>query len=206
MAKRCPRNQQRGPDGECYTRSKLKALRRRGAFRGGSSVARDSLGKLESKCTLPGGNKRVRVCVTMDDKPGRSLNGPEEVCQVLRGAENADRESFYALYLDSKNRVNGIEEVHKGAVASVEVHPREVFKGALAANATAVILAHNHPSGNPSPSIDDFSLTDRLVKAGKILGVPVLDHVIVAREGCTSIREERPSSFNGIESLQRVKK
>ena len=203
MAKRCPRNQLRGPDGNCYTRSKLKSLRRSGAFNQGSSVARDSLGKLESKCAVPAGRNRVRVCVTRDGSPGRSISGPDSVCAALRGSEDADRESFFVLYLDSQNRINGIEEAHKGTAAAVEVHPREVFKGALAANATAVILAHNHPSGNPVPSQDDFALTDRLVKAGTLLGVPVLDHVVVAKDGCVSIREDRPTLFSGIESLEK---
>lgn len=206
MAKRCPRNQVRGPDGSCYTRRKLKALQRRGAFSGGSSTASDSLGKLESSCSVPGGGRnRVRVCVTRDGKPGRSLDGPLSVCAALKGSEDADRESFYVLYLDTQNRINGIEEAHKGTAAAVEVHPREVFKGALAANATAVILAHNHPSGNPKQSPDDILLTERLVQAGTLLGVPVLDHVIVAKDGCTSIRQHKPSLFAGVESISRRK-
>jgi DNA repair protein RadC len=125
------------------------------------------------------------------------------VCRLLRGAESADRESFYVLYLDSQNRVNGIEEAHKGTVAAVEVHPREVFKGALAANATAIILAHNHPSGNPVQSAEDIALTRRLIEAGNILGLPVLDHVIVARGGCTSIREQAGDLFDGVESIKK---
>ena len=70
---------------------------------------------------------------------------------------------------------------------------------------TAVILAHNHPSGSPKQSQDDIRLTERLVKAGDLLGVPVLDHVIVAREGCTSIREQEPSLFAGVETLKKRK-
>jgi DNA repair protein RadC len=207
MVKKCRRGEKRGPDGECYSPRKLKALLKRGAFKkSGASFARDSLGKLESNCSVVGGKQRVRVCVTQDSKPGRSLDGPRSVCQVLRGAENADRESFYVLYLDSMNRVNGVEEAHKGTVAAVEVHPREVFKGALAANATAIILAHNHPSGNPVQSRDDIRLTERLVESGKLLGVPVLDHVIVARDGCTSIRENHNAIFSGIESLSKRNK
>jgi DNA repair protein RadC len=201
MAKRCPRNQTRGPDGKCYTRAQLKKLTC-GTF----SRAKDSgaaLGKLETQCTLPGGNRRVRVCITGESKPGPSINGPHEVCKLLRGAESADRESFYVLYLDSQNKVNGIEEAHKGTVAAVEVHPREVFKGALAANATAIILAHNHPSGSPVQSAEDIALTQRLVEAGNILGLPVLDHVIVARGGCTSIREHAGDLFEGVESIKK---
>lgn len=205
MAKRCPRKQVRGPDGECYTRRQLERLNKSGRF---ATSARDSsaggygLGEQKTKCSVPGGSARVRVCVTQDSKPGASISGPDGVCRVLRAAQDADRESFYVLYLDTKNRVNGIEEAHKGTAAAVQVHPREVFKGALAANATAVIVAHNHPSGDPTQSQDDLALTSRLVKAGDLLGVPVLDHVIVARDGCTSIREERPTLFSGIESIK----
>ena len=206
MAKRCPRNQVRGPDGECYTRRHLAKLKRSGKFATAareSSAGGYSLGALETNCGLPGGTKRVRVCVTRDAEPGASINGPEGVCKVLRAAKDADRESFYVLYLDTQNRINGIEEAHKGTAAAVDVHPREVFKGALAANSTAVILAHNHPSGSPKQSQDDIRLTERLVKAGDLLGVPVLDHVIVAREGCTSIREQEPSLFSGVETLKK---
>ena len=206
MAKRCPRNQTRGPDGNCYTPSQLRRLKKSASFQRASRAMESSpLGALETKCALPGGNKRVRVCVSQDAKPGAQINGPEAVCRLLSSAKEADRESFYVLYLDSQNRVNGVEEAHKGSVASVEVHPREVFKGAIVANSTAVILAHNHPSGSPSQSREDILLTRRLVEAGKLLGVPVLDHVIVSRGGCTSIRETDSKLFDGVEDLKKRK-
>lgn len=192
MAKRCKRGEKLGPDGHCYSKKDYKKK---------FSRASDSLGALETKCPLPGGNRRVRVCVTSDGKPGKQISDPFSVCQVLRGAENADRESFYVLYLDSQNRVSGIEEAHKGTASHVEVHPREVFKGAVATNARAVVLAHNHPSGSPTPSNDDHDLTRRLVKSGELLGIPVLDHVIVSTGGCTSIREGRPDMFSGVDPL-----
>lgn len=208
MAKRCPRNQVRGPDGACYTRRHLDRLTRSGRFatsRASDSGSSYGLGAQATKCSLPGGRQRVRVCVTQDGKPGKSISGPLDVCSMLKAANDADRESFYVLYVDSQNRINGIEEAHKGTAAAVEVHPREVFKGALAANATAVILAHNHPSGNPAESRDDLLLTKRLIGAGELLGVPVLDHVIVAREGCTSIREKQQHLFSGVESIKKRK-
>lgn len=205
MAPRCPRNQKRGPDGACYTAAQLKKLTRGGAFRRATRARDSGLGELSTNCAVPGARSRVRVCVTQDSKPGPSLGGPDAVCHLLRAAKDADRESFYVIYLDSQNRVNGIEEAHKGTVAAVEVHPREVFKGALAANATAIILAHNHPSGSKVQSHDDVRLTDRLVQSGQLLGIPVLDHIVVAREGCTSIREKHGDLFDGVETLKKRK-
>lgn len=163
---------------------------------------RSALGEVgaTTKCGLPGGARRVRVCVTEGKKiTPKKITGPESVCSILRDAKYSDRESFYVLYIDARGNVNGIEEAHKGTLMGVEVHPREVFKGALLTNAHAVIVAHNHPSGNPQHSSEDIALTDRLVKAGKLLGIPVLDHVIVARGGCSSINEEKPHLFRGPE-------
>jgi len=79
--------------------------------------------------------------------------------------------------------------VSKGTLNASLVHPRDVFRAAIRLNAAAVILAHNHPSGVPEPSTDDEELTVRLYKAGDLLGVKVLDHVIVAKNGCVSLRE-----------------
>lgn len=100
-----------------------------------------------------------------------------------------DREQFWALHLDPKNRLVSREVVSIGHLTSALVHPREVFKAAILANAAAVAFVHNHPSGDPEPSRDDFEITRRLVKAGEILGIPVLDHVVVASRGHVSIAE-----------------
>lgn len=151
-------------------------------------------GRITSCAVVPQGSK-VQVCVRRSGEPGKAIEGPDDVCRVLRGARNADRESFMSIYLDAKNRIIGIDESHKGILAGVEVHPREVFKGAIGTNAAAVIIAHNHPSGEPTPSTDDLMLTRRLSDAGKVLGIPVLDHVIVAENGCTSIREGHNNLF-----------
>ena len=93
--------------------------------------------------------------------------------------EGEDREHFLVLQLDSKYQVVSIEVASIGTLSSSLVHPREVFKGAILANAAAVICAHNHPSGNVEPSTDDREVLKRLVEAGRLLGVPVLDFLIV---------------------------
>jgi len=113
----------------------------------------------------------------------------DDACAFFREKKigAADRESFYALHLDVSHRVVGFEEVSKGAVGSVEVNPRELFKGAILSNASSVIVSHNHPSGNPEPSSSDITLTKRLIDAGRLIGIPVLDHVIVGGESCKSL-------------------
>ena len=92
---------------------------------------------------------------------------------------NVDREHFVVLMLDQKNKVIAINTVSIGSLTASVVHPREVFKPAILSNAAALILAHNHPSGQPQPSQEDRVLTVRLVAAGKLLGISVLDHVII---------------------------
>src|SRR5438093_93583 len=92
---------------------------------------------------------------------------------------DVDREHFVVLMLDTKNKVIAISTVSIGSLNASIVHPREVFKPAILSNAAAIILAHNHPSGQPHPSQEDRVLTVRLVAAGKLLGISVLDHVII---------------------------
>ena len=95
----------------------------------------------------------------------------------------ADREHFVVMCLDTKNNVNALNTVSVGTLNSSLVHPREVFKAAILANSNAIILCHNHPSGDPSPSKEDLEVTKRLVEAGNILGIEVLDHVVFGDNG-----------------------
>ena len=104
--------------------------------------------------------------------------------QVL--PSDLDREQFWVLLVDTKLNVIGANCVSIGTLDASLVHPREVFKPAILANASGVILAHNHPSGNTAPSDEDIIITQRLRKAGEILGIYVHDHIIVG---------ERPFSF-----------
>ncbi len=97
--------------------------------------------------------------------------------------EDADRENFVVLYLDTKHKVTGVEIVSTGSLNASVVHPREVFKGALLHNAAAIICAHNHPSGDPTPSTEDEAVTKRLFEAGKLLGINLLDHLVIGEGG-----------------------
>ena len=101
-----------------------------------------------------------------------------------------DREVFVAVLIDTRNQVLGINTVSIGSLSSSIVHPREVFKAAILMGAANIILAHNHPSGDPSPSKEDIEITRRLTKAGEILGIEVLDHLILTDTGFLSLKKE----------------
>src|SRR5690606_18345940 len=96
---------------------------------------------------------------------------------------NADVEHFIAIALDAKNRPVAEISIARGGLAACPVSPADVFRALLREAAAGVVFVHNHPSGEPSPSAEDVALTDRLRRAGELLGVTVLDHVIIGREG-----------------------
>ena len=100
----------------------------------------------------------------------------------------AEREQLRALYLDSKNKLIHEEKLHEGTVNETAIYPREVMKRALDRNATAVILVHNHPSGDPTPSRADIALTREVAAAAKALGIALHDHIIIGRGIHTSLR------------------
>lgn len=103
--------------------------------------------------------------------------------------ENTE-ECFCMLCMDSKNNIIGVFEVSRGSLNASLVHPREVFKRAFTCNAHSIIFAHNHPSGDPTPSFEDISVTKRLAEAGEILNVKVLDHIIVGDGESISMKKE----------------
>ena len=104
---------------------------------------------------------------------------PQQVFDAFRWLQRETKEWFLSLHLDGKNRIVCIDVVSVGSLNQSIVHPRETFKTALLSSAAAIILVHNHPSGDPTPSHEDLSITRRLREAGEILGVKVLDHIIV---------------------------
>jgi DNA repair protein RadC len=126
---------------------------------------------------------RYAIRRDIDGQPvtlGPSLTCPMDCAQLLRRIlEDEPAEVFGILCLTTKHRVIAYHEVSRGQLDASIVHPREVFKAAILANAAAIVMAHNHPSGDPTPSSDDFQLTRRLIDAGLILGIPVLDHIVI---------------------------
>lgn len=114
----------------------------------------------------------------------RRISSPDDALTLLREfMEDADREQFLIMCLNTKNEPTAIHTVSIGTLNSSYAHPREVFKAAILANSACIILAHNHPSGDPTPSRDDMELTGRLKDAGKIIGIEVLDHMVIGENG-----------------------
>ena len=104
---------------------------------------------------------------------------------------DGEKEHFIGIYLDARNQIKEVRLLAIGCLTGSLVHPREVFKPAIMRSAAAVLLCHAHPSGDPTPSPEDVQLTSRLEEAGRILGIKVLDHVVVATGGYTSLMERR---------------
>lgn len=117
------------------------------------------------------------------------FTSPGQVYELFRDLRYETKEHFLALHLDGKNRIACLDRVAVGSLNQCVVHVREVFKSAVLSSAAAVLLIHNHPSGDPEPSREDREITRRLKDAGDLLGIPVLDHVIVGEEGYLSFVE-----------------
>ena len=123
------------------------------------------------------------------EKPRPVLKSPEDVAAVVRSElKGKKKEHFLVLCLDTRNRLIDRKLVSMGSLDTSIVHPREVFKEAVSACAASVIFAHNHPSGDPEPSKEDVELTKRLAKAGEIMGIAVLDHIIICEKTHLSLK------------------
>ncbi len=119
-----------------------------------------------------------------------AIRGPADVQAVLGPALRGElRESFHVLLLDGKHRLRGQHVISIGSLSTSIVHPREVFRPAVRAGAAAILCAHNHPSGDPEPSQEDLAVTQRLEQTGKLLGIPLLDHVVLGEGRWISLRE-----------------
>ncbi len=122
----------------------------------------------------------------------KKLSSPEKVVSLLNrvlNLEKLDREALIVIPLNAKCRPQALHIAHLGSLTETVCHPREIFKLAILTNAHSIILAHNHPSGSPEPSNHDIKFTEHIKKAGKLLGIPLLDHIIVATEGYFSFKE-----------------
>lgn len=129
--------------------------------------------------------------VKASDRP--KISGSRDVDQILRPVFNdimEHREAMYALYLNRANKVLGSFQVGVGGVSGVAADPKIIFQGALKANASGVILAHNHPSGNRTPSQADIELTKKVKQGGVVLEITLLDHLIMLPEGYYSFADE----------------
>jgi len=130
-----------------------------------------------------------RVSTQTLDYQSKELTDPEKVYRLIKSKlKDYHKEHFYIIAINSRN--HSIAEVSVGSLNASVVHPREVFAEAIKNKAASVILAHNHPSGDPEPSEDDLLITKRLVESGKILGIEVVDHIIVAKDNFFSFKNK----------------
>ena len=157
---------------------KLKASETAGAYEVESPVTEDDILLM------------ARQLANLRFRRGRALTSPLEVFSHLQTLlADYEHEVFALLMLDSKHKVLGFHELFRGTLDGASVYPREVVKIALQCNAAAMILVHNHPSGDPEPSEADRVLTQKLKEALSLVGVRTLDHIVVGRGGCNSMAE-----------------
>lgn len=132
--------------------------------------------------------KRV-MAGTHKDKP--RITTPSDIADILMlDMTHLKKEHFKIVMLDTKNQIIGIEDISIGSLNSSIVHPREVYKEAIVRSSASIILVHNHPSGDPTPSKEDIAITRRLAEGGDILGIKVLDHIIIGNNRFLSLKEK----------------
>ncbi|AXM88927.1 DNA repair protein RadC [Anoxybacillus ayderensis G10] len=123
--------------------------------------------------------------------PKRRITSPEDAYNLVKSfLVDVDREYFLVICLDTKNQPTAINICHMGSLNASIVHPREVLKPAILSNSASIIVAHNHPSSDPTPSREDIEVTKRLSEAGKIIGIDLLDHIIVGIDRFISLKEK----------------
>jgi len=134
--------------------------------------------------------KRLEICFDEEQKP--EVKSPEAAIKSVKNQlKGKKKECFLSILLDTRNHLIRTQMISTGSLDSSIVHPREVFKEAISSSAASVIFVHNHPSGDPTPSEDDIKLTGRLVEAGEILGIEVLDHIIVCDKEYLSMKARK---------------
>ena len=147
------------------------------------------------------GPAKVCIILAAQELIKRALEIQEETLPIIQSVKDVlaqavymrdkTREHFMAIYLNARNEMIFKKPMFVGTLNANLVHPREIFAEALKQNAASVILAHNHPSGDPEPSEDDLTITKRLTEAGKIMGIDVLDHIIITKNKIFSFKEQK---------------
>ena len=187
----------RGISGESVMVTAQRLLSQFGSLKGVAGASLEELSQvkgigLAKSCQIKAAFElasRIEGYADAGEKP--MVRTPEEAASLVMGRlKGRKKEYFLALLLDTRSRLIKICEISVGSLDSSIVHPREVFKEALAASAASVIFVHNHPSGDTEASEDDIGLTKRLVGAGEIMGIDVLDHVIIGGGEYLSMKRE----------------
>jgi DNA repair protein RadC len=171
----------------------LDALSRAGLadLRKTKGIGRDKAIALKSAFTL------ARRMASEIRQEAPMLDNPESIADLLREENRAyEVEHFQVVLLNTRRRLISVAKISQGTLDTILVHPREVFKTAIAANASALVLAHNHPSGDPTPSEADIKVTRDLIRAGQLLKIEVLDHIILGRK-----TEQRAQDYVSLREL-----
>ncbi|MBI4004183.1 MAG: DNA repair protein RadC [Candidatus Omnitrophica bacterium] len=184
----------RGIAGESVLVSARRLLAAFGSLRGLAEASVEQLAQVHG--IGPAKAIQLKAAVEIARRVAPQPNGHHPLVDSLEAATalvrphllDKQKEHFVALLLDNRHRLIRLSPIAVGSLSATLVHPRELFKEAIAASAAAVILAHNHPSGDPEPSDHDREITQRLADAGSLLGIEVVDHLIVATGGAVSLR------------------
>jgi len=185
----------RGIKGESVIATSQKLLSRFGNLKGIANASVEELMQISG--IGPAKTAQIKAALELSkrleadvgEKPKPMLKSPEDVAAVVRSQlKGKKKEHFLVLCLDTRNRLINCKTVSVGSLDTSIVHPREVFKEAVSSSAASVIFVHNHPSGDPEPSKEDVELTKRLTKAGEIIGIDVLDHIIVCDKSYLSLK------------------
>ena len=185
----------RGIKGESVMVTSQKLLSRFGNLKGITNASVEELMQISG--IGPAKTAQIKAALELSkrleadvgEKPKPMLKSPEDVAAVVRGQlKGKKKEHFLVICLDTRNRLINCKPVSIGSLDTSIVHPREVFKEAVSSSSASVIFVHNHPSGDPEPSKEDVELTKRLVKAGEIIGIDVLDHIIVCDKSHSSLK------------------
>lgn len=141
--------------------------------------------------TLLAAFELARRALEVNDANLPTINNAKDAAAQLSDIRDLKKEHFVVLYLNAKNQLVHKDTISMGTLNANLVHPREVFEPALKNSAAQIVAAHNHPSGDPKPSEDDLEITKRLTEAGKMMGVEMMDHIIVSKNGHFSFKEEK---------------
>jgi DNA repair protein RadC len=146
-------------------------------------------------CKLKAALKLGEKALSKHNRYDYKVTTPKDVFELLKNDMGSKKkEHFKILSLTTRKKLIGIDDISTGILDSSIAHPREIFKSAIQNSAASIILIHNHPSGDPSPSDGDVQLTRRIIEAGKIMGIEVDDHVIIAEESFASLRSDPKTS------------
>ena len=185
-----------GRQGESALKQAERILGHFGELRALASASLDEIAALPrvgriKAVTILAAIELGRRLATAETAQGVSIKNSRDVAELLMGRLRfLDKEHFLAILLNAKNQPLGVETISVGHLTASLVHPRELFKAAIQKSAAALILAHNHPSGDPLPSQEDLLLTKRLREGGELLGIGILDHIIFGDNKYTSLKEK----------------